>query len=191
MATQSPNRIALCDLSERVLSYQQLDETAGNVARVLVAKGAMHGSIVPICIQKSLNTLVAIFGVWKAGAATAFTPLDSKNPKDRNDFIIGDVGASLAITDGIQKDVFKGFDGDVINMDHPGSLTMSSDYQKPRKSSWKTLLILYTPAAPQDCRRGADIAWRRGCVDRGYDRGMQCQPGLAYSIVPELQLNTW
>ncbi|KAH6658496.1 hypothetical protein BKA67DRAFT_591458 [Truncatella angustata] len=125
MATRFPTKTALRDLSSNTLTYQQFDEVTSNLAQFLTGKGVQSGDIVPICMQKSLNTLIAVFGILKAGAA--FTPLDPKNPRDRNDFIIGDVGARLAITDRVHEALFDSFAGQVINMDGIGTLKASND----------------------------------------------------------------
>ncbi|KAK4670006.1 NRPS protein [Podospora pseudopauciseta] len=120
MIAQYPEKMALQGLSsdlkhKTAMSYRQFDNAVVNLARHLVAKGVRTGDIIPICMRKSINTLVAVFGVLKAGAA--FTPLDPKNPRDRNEFIARDVGATIAITDSVHAEVFDSFAGEVINLD--------------------------------------------------------------------------
>ncbi|KAK0660103.1 hypothetical protein QBC41DRAFT_43565 [Cercophora samala] len=120
MIGQYPDKMALQGLSsdlkhKTTLSYGQFGDAVTGLARYLKAKGVRSGDIIPICMRKSINTLIAVFGVLKAGAA--FTPLDPKNPRDRNDFIVRDVGATLTITDSVHADVFDSFAGDVINLD--------------------------------------------------------------------------
>ncbi|EAQ82934.1 hypothetical protein CHGG_10752 [Chaetomium globosum CBS 148.51] len=117
--TQYPEKTALQELSDatrkRGLSYRQFGDAVDRLARYLLTKGAKKGDIIPICMRKSINTLIAVFGVLKAGAA--YTPLDPKNPRDRNDFITHDVGATITITDSTHSDVFESFTGEVINLD--------------------------------------------------------------------------
>lgn len=116
---QYPEKTALQELSDatrkRALSYRQFGDAVDRLARYLRTKGAKKGDIIPICMRKSINTLIAVFGVLKAGAA--YTPLDPKNPRDRNDFITRDVGATITITDSTHGDVFESFAGEVINLD--------------------------------------------------------------------------
>ncbi|KAK8095673.1 non-ribosomal peptide synthetase [Apiospora kogelbergensis] len=120
MAARHPTKTALRDLSGQSWSYHDLNVAAMNLAIELRSRGVQSGQIVPLCMQKSINTLVAVFGVLKAGAA--YTPLDPKNPRDRNEFIIGDVGAKVVITDSVHVDALAAFTGDIVNMDHLGSL---------------------------------------------------------------------
>lgn len=115
MAARHPEKVALEDLSRDKMSYRDLDARANQLACKLQAVGVRTGDVIPIGMEKSMNTLVAVLGVLKAGAA--FTPLDPKNPKDRNGFIMQDVGARVAVTDSIHSDIFDGFSGEVINVD--------------------------------------------------------------------------
>ncbi|KAK7742006.1 NRPS [Cytospora paraplurivora] len=115
MARLQPDKTALQDMYGTTMSYHKLDTEANRLASDLHAAGATTGCIIPICLQKSLNTIIAILGTLKSGAA--FTPLDPENPRERNDFIISDTGATIAITDNRFAHVFADFKGQVINMD--------------------------------------------------------------------------
>lgn len=114
MSAQHPNKVALQDMTGTTLSYHEFQAAVDNAARHLRILGVQHGDIIPICLSKSLDTLVAVFGILKSGAA--FTPLDPKSPTDRNKFIIKDVGANLAITDNVAMDVFDNFPGRVLHV---------------------------------------------------------------------------
>ncbi|KAK3356396.1 hypothetical protein B0T25DRAFT_589035 [Lasiosphaeria hispida] len=111
-----PQEVALEELSGKKITYREFDIAVDGLAHVLRASGIQTGDIVPICMQKSIDSLVAVFGILKAGAA--FTPLDPKNPRDRNDFIVKDVEATIAVTDSVHGDVFESFSGKIINMDY-------------------------------------------------------------------------
>lgn len=115
MAARNPAKIALQDLSGDKMSYGDLDAAVNQLARKLQAMGVQTGDVIPIGMEKSMNTLVAVLGILKSGAA--FTPLDPKNPKDRNEFIMQDVGARVAITDNTHSSIFKGFSGEAVNID--------------------------------------------------------------------------
>lgn len=96
-AAANPSKAALKAKNGEVLSYADLNERANNFAAWLLDKGISVGDLIPLYMEKSISTLVAMFGILKAGAA--FTPLDPGNPHDRNAFIIKDVEAKLIITD--------------------------------------------------------------------------------------------
>lgn len=96
-AAANPSKVALKAKNGEVLSYGDLNERANIFAAWLLHKNIGVGELIPLYMEKSIWTLVAIFGIMKAGAA--FTPLDPGNPHDRNAFIVKDVEAKLIITD--------------------------------------------------------------------------------------------
>lgn len=96
-AAAHASKIAVVESSGKSWSYGAMDATANNLARHLVQQGVVPGEVVPLFMDKSALTLVAILAILKAGAA--FTPLDPRNPRERNSFIAQDVGAKRIITD--------------------------------------------------------------------------------------------
>jgi amino acid adenylation domain-containing protein len=82
--------------ADQSLTYEQLDARANQLARRLQALGVQHEALVGICIDRSLDMIVALLGVLKAGAA--YVPLDPAFPKDRIDFMIQDAGLAVIVT---------------------------------------------------------------------------------------------
>ncbi|KAJ5084968.1 hypothetical protein N7532_009739 [Penicillium argentinense] len=96
-AAGTPEAIAIDWNGEDTTSYLQLDLRANQLANELVQRhGVSVGDMIPLMLDKSVDMLVAILGVMKAGAA--YVPLSPDNPLDRNAFIIGEVQARLVIT---------------------------------------------------------------------------------------------
>jgi amino acid adenylation domain-containing protein/FkbM family methyltransferase len=79
------------------MTYRELSERSNQLAHHLRACGASAESRVALCLERSLSLVVAIVGILKAGAA--YLPIDPDSPADRIRFIVGDAGASLAVTD--------------------------------------------------------------------------------------------
>jgi amino acid adenylation domain-containing protein len=94
-AKRTPSAVAVI-FEERSLTYAHLNERANQLARHLQSLGAGPESLVAICMDRSLDMVVAILGVVKAGAA--YLPIDPAYPKERIAFMIGDAGASAIIT---------------------------------------------------------------------------------------------
>ena len=89
-----PERVALvCDGE---LSYGQLDAEAERLARHLRARGVGTETRVAVMLERSANLVVALLGVWKAGAA--YLPLDPTYPRERLRYILEDSRAGLVIT---------------------------------------------------------------------------------------------
>ena len=78
------------------LTYEELDVRANQLARRLQALGVQHESLVGVCIDRSLEMIVALLAVLKAGAA--YVPLDPAFPKDRIEFMIEDAGLKIIVT---------------------------------------------------------------------------------------------
>ncbi|KAL3421547.1 hypothetical protein PVAG01_07993 [Phlyctema vagabunda] len=97
IAAQSPDRTAIQFGTEEEVTYSQLNSRANLVARELSAYGVGPDTLVPICLPKSIEAIVAILAILKAGSA--FVPLDPDNPPERNNFIVEDVRAAVVITD--------------------------------------------------------------------------------------------
>ncbi|KAF7505213.1 hypothetical protein GJ744_001142 [Endocarpon pusillum] len=93
-AESTPNAIAVQFEHGPRMTYQELNETANRVARQLVCG---RGIFVPIVVQRSVNLVISLLAVMKAGAAYILLSPDA--PNDRNKFIIEDARAPFVITD--------------------------------------------------------------------------------------------
>ena len=79
------------------LTYWDLSDRALQFASMLRSMGVERGDRVVICLPRGLDQYMAILGILWAGAA--YVPVDWAYPQDRIDFIIGDSGACLVVTD--------------------------------------------------------------------------------------------
>ncbi|WP_191488524.1 non-ribosomal peptide synthetase [Pseudomonas sp. FEN] len=83
----NPEAIALvCE--DRQLSYRQLNRRANHLARQLLALGVQPDERVAICAERSLEMIVGLLGVLKAGAA--YVPIDPAHPAERMAFMLQD-----------------------------------------------------------------------------------------------------
>jgi len=79
-----------------VLSYAELNRRANQVAHYLRAEGVKPGDLVGICLEHSLEELIALLGVLKAGAG--YVALDPEHPPQRIAFALADANVSVALT---------------------------------------------------------------------------------------------
>jgi amino acid adenylation domain-containing protein len=93
-AARAPRHRAVAS-GERFLTYEQLDKLSNQVARALRAQGVAPGDRVGILAPKSAASIVALYGVLKAGAC--YVPLDPKSPAGRLSSIIGDSGLAVVM----------------------------------------------------------------------------------------------
>ncbi|KAJ3255158.1 hypothetical protein HDU77_003781 [Chytriomyces hyalinus] len=95
-AAINPSNIAVDCEDEEAITYEELNNRANKLARILSNYGVGPESIVPICLEKSSLMIIGIFGVLKAGAA--YVPLDPTNPISRLKLIIHNVEAVVVLT---------------------------------------------------------------------------------------------
>src|SRR5919199_683920 len=86
-----PDRTAIVT-RDGSLSYGDLDARATAVAWRLHELGVGREDVVGISLPRRLDALIAIYGVWKAGAA--YLPLDASQPLARRRVILRDAGAA-------------------------------------------------------------------------------------------------
>ncbi|EDP52231.1 hypothetical protein EMGR_001523 [Emarellia grisea] len=115
MAASHPSRTAVEDISGARITYAGLAIKMNQLAGLLRERGLELEQIVPIMLEKSINTIVAMFGILVAGGA--FLPLGPENPRERNLGILEDCGAKLVIADQLNADFFKGTSYEVIVID--------------------------------------------------------------------------
>ncbi|MFK7804952.1 MAG: condensation domain-containing protein, partial [Anaerolineae bacterium] len=82
-----PNAIA-AQRGDTTLTYAQLDQQSNQLANQLIELGAVPETTVAICMQRSLEVLVAIWGVLKSGAA--YVPIDPSYPAERRNMMLAD-----------------------------------------------------------------------------------------------------
>ncbi len=89
-----PEAIAVVCETERV-TYAALNRRANRLARHLRALGVVPETRVGICLERSVEMIVAILAVFKAGGA--YVPLDPAYPKERLSFMLQDAGVVALI----------------------------------------------------------------------------------------------
>jgi amino acid adenylation domain-containing protein len=94
-AARRPDAIAI-SFEGNSLTYAQLDKRANQLARHLIKIGVTPGSLVGIALDRSLDLLVGLLGIWKAGAA--YLPLDAAYPRDRIAFIMEETSLPTLVT---------------------------------------------------------------------------------------------
>ncbi|MCU1242055.1 MAG: amino acid adenylation protein [Candidatus Acidoferrum typicum] len=94
-AARNPNAVAVSSEGNS-LTYSELDKRANQLARHLIKIGVTPGSLVGIALDRSLDLLVGLLGIWKAGAA--YLPLDAAYPRDRIAFIMEETSLATLVT---------------------------------------------------------------------------------------------
>ncbi|HXQ69673.1 MAG TPA: MupA/Atu3671 family FMN-dependent luciferase-like monooxygenase, partial [Pyrinomonadaceae bacterium] len=93
---RTPESIAVV-FGDQQLPYSELNRRANQLAHHLRDLGAGPDVTVGVSLERSLDTMVALLGVLKAGAA--YVPLDPTYPADRLSLMVRDAGIELLLTD--------------------------------------------------------------------------------------------
>ncbi len=99
----------------RQITYAELNERANQVAHYLRKRGVAPDALVGVCLERSLELVIALFGVWKAGGA--YVPLDPTYPPARLVLMANDAGMTLLLTDDKCAALFPSFKDTAIRLD--------------------------------------------------------------------------
>ncbi|MEW6738253.1 MAG: amino acid adenylation domain-containing protein, partial [Acidobacteriota bacterium] len=94
-ATRTPSALAV-KCGNQQLSYQELNARANQLAHYLIAQNVCAEKLVAICLERSIDMVVAMLGVLKTGAA--YLPLDPAYPVERLAYMLSDSQATMIIT---------------------------------------------------------------------------------------------
>ncbi|HXV13921.1 MAG TPA: amino acid adenylation domain-containing protein [Candidatus Krumholzibacteria bacterium] len=92
-----PERAAVREPGGASVTYRELGELSDRLRDRLASMGVAPGDRVGIYLRKSIDTVAAIFGVLKTGAA--YVPVDPSAPPSRNGYIFANCSVKVAITE--------------------------------------------------------------------------------------------
>ncbi|MFD2169345.1 non-ribosomal peptide synthase/polyketide synthase [Tumebacillus lipolyticus] len=91
----TPDAIAV-SYGDQSLTYRELNSQANRVAHLLIRRGVGADSFVGLCMERSVELIVAVLGIVKAGGA--YVPFDASYPEERLSFLIKDSAVSILLT---------------------------------------------------------------------------------------------
>ncbi|MDB9396157.1 non-ribosomal peptide synthetase [Microcystis aeruginosa] len=94
-AARTPDAVAVV-FENQQLTYAELNSQANQLAHYLRYLGVETEVIVGLCVERSLDMIVALIGILKAGAA--YLPLDPEYPQQRLQFMLEDSQVPLLLT---------------------------------------------------------------------------------------------
>ncbi|MGC1181664.1 non-ribosomal peptide synthetase [Legionella sp.] len=95
-AIHNPNLPAL-EFHGDILTYKLLNIQANKLAHFLIRMGVQAETIVGISVKRSLNMVIGILAIWKAGGA--YLPIDPEYPTHRIEYIFDDSAIQLLLTE--------------------------------------------------------------------------------------------
>ena len=137
---RTPEKIAIeCNGNE--ITYYELNMKANQLARYLIQIGIKQESIVGILTSRSIETIVGILGIIKAGGT--YLPIDTNIPVDRACYMLENSNANIMLTNIDHITDFK-FKGTIINL-NDANIYKGDHKNLNRKISNRSLVyIIYT-----------------------------------------------
>ncbi|GAB77468.1 non-ribosomal peptide synthase domain TIGR01720/amino acid adenylation domain-containing protein [Austwickia chelonae] len=145
-ADRDPERVALVSGCRR-MTFGELRDRSRALAGVLVARGIGVEGTVGIAIPRSVDSIVAVFAVLRAGAA--YVPLELDHPDERIAMIVEDARPDVVLT---VSGVSSRLTGDLIELDRP----------LPQVEPFVT----FAPEDPQRLRHAAYTIYTSGSTGR-------------------------
>jgi amino acid adenylation domain-containing protein len=94
-ALRTPNAIAVV-FEDKFFTYSELNKRSNQLAHYLRSLNVKPQTLVGVCVERSLEMIVAILGVLKANCA--YVPIDPNYPPQRLSFILEDSQTPLLLT---------------------------------------------------------------------------------------------
>jgi non-ribosomal peptide synthetase component F len=113
-AARTPDATAVV-FEDEVLSYAALDARSSQLAHHLRDLGVGPEVVVGLCLERSIQMVVALLAILKAGGA--YLPLDPDYPAERLAFMLADAQAPVVITQAALRDTLPAHWGHLVVLD--------------------------------------------------------------------------
>jgi amino acid adenylation domain-containing protein len=138
---KNPQKNAII-FNKQILSYEQLNQRANQVAHYLQKLGVKPDMPVVVCMERSIDLLVAMLGILKAGGA--YIPLDHSHPEERLLLILKESTAPVVLTSNSLKKNFARYSGTVLLLDDQHMRQQDTQNPEPTARANNLAYIIYT-----------------------------------------------
>ncbi|MFC0679114.1 amino acid adenylation domain-containing protein [Lysobacter korlensis] len=155
------------------ITYAELDRRANQLAHYLHDVGAGPGSVVALCMSRTIELIVGMLGIVKAGAA--YQPQDLVYPRDRLAFMLEDAEVSAVLTLSGDRDAVPETDVPVICLDTDRERIEAASDRRPEvtRDPESLAYVIYTSGStgkPKGCQiTHANLISFFLAVDLAYD----------------------
>jgi amino acid adenylation domain-containing protein/non-ribosomal peptide synthase protein (TIGR01720 family) len=139
-AARTPDAIAL-RFEGRDVTYRELDARANQLAHALRKRGVGPDALVGVFCERSVEMVVALYGVLKAGGA--YVPLDPDYPKDRLAFMLEDAKPKVILTQDRLASILPDHGAALIRLDTDWSTIASEPTTSPARDGLTSNHLAY------------------------------------------------
>ena len=125
---RTPDSVAVT-FDELSLTYRDLNERANRLAHYLQTMGVGPDTLVGVCMERSLELVVALYGVLKAGGA--YVPIDPEYPQQRVAFMLQDAAVPVLLTQVRLTDALPSDAGKVVCLDRDWDRIVGESSRNP------------------------------------------------------------
>lgn len=140
-AQQTPDAIAV-EYQDQQLSYSDVDKRSNQIARYLQSQGIGSGDLVGICVHRSHDMLVYLYGILKSGAG--YVPLDPAYPTDRLQYMCDHSRLKLIVTQQELSDRVIEFNKPHLALDQIDLSSIASTAIELNHDPQQTCYVIYT-----------------------------------------------
>ena len=173
---QTPENIAVAS-GEEQLTYRQINQRANQLAHFLQEQGVGPDTLVGICLEPSVQLVIALLGILKAGGA--YLPLDPTYPEKRLALILADARPALLLTRQALLPHLLDFTGTLVCLDTEEDLLRAQPQSNPSSPTTPDHLayVIYTSGSTGQ-PKGVALA-HRGVVNllTDFQQRETIQPG--------------
>lgn len=138
---ESPDASAVVFGGKRV-TYFELNSLANRIAAHLRDLGAKPGSLVGICLERSVEMVAGLLGILKTGAA--YVPLDPAYPTERIAFMVRDSALHILLTSEVLEPLCPRGSAQVVCLEDMALCEPAGNLQETAGSADDLAYVIYT-----------------------------------------------
>ena len=157
------------------LPYRELNERANQLANVLLKCGVRKEDLIALYMERSLEMVVALFGILKAGAA--YVPIDPAYPAERTSYVLEDAGVKVLLTQSTLLKSLPKTSAQILCLDPSWQLLQQESTRNvPAEVAPQNLAYVIYTSGSTGKPKGVEIE-HRSLIN--FLRSMQCEPGIS------------
>jgi amino acid adenylation domain-containing protein/FkbM family methyltransferase len=179
-ARRTPDQVALVFEQQR-LTYRELNRRADQLARHLRTLNVGPETLVGLFVERSLEMVVGILGVLKAGAA--YVPMDAANLQERIAFVLSDANVTVLLT---QRSLLPALPTGVAPVVYLDSFDWTQSEQRPHDDAVQSGNLAYVIYTSGSTGRPKGVCIEHRSIVNyvlGISERLRLEPGMNHATV--------